>query len=141
MIGQKNVTTNRLWLRDDFSDALDRLDEQCKFSAFVKSTPNGSAIEQYLKTELPVREQTKPHEPEFRFFYDAASQKADYLAVWAGVEKYPTVISHTVENVTPDEAKTIDQLTASASRCSRAQFGWAVAELEIARQSRVDSPE
>ena len=25
MIGHKNVTTNRLWLRDDLDDALDRL--------------------------------------------------------------------------------------------------------------------
>lgn len=141
MIGRKNVTTNRLWLRDDFSDALDRLDEQRKFSDFVESTPNGSAIEQYLKIERTVRKQTGRLEPEFCFFYDAASQKADYLAVWAGLEKYPTVIRHTVENVTPDEARTIDQLTATASRCSRAQFGWAVAELEIERQSRVDSVE
>jgi len=141
MIGQKNVTTNRLWLRDDFSDALDRLDEQRKFSAFVESTPNGSAIEQYLKVVRTARKQTECHEPEFCFFYDAASQKADYLAVWAGIEKYPTVIRHTVENVSPDEAKTIDELTTSASRCSRAQFGWAVAELEIERRSRVDLPE
>jgi hypothetical protein len=139
MIGQKNVTTNRLWLRDDLNDALDRLDEQCKFSDFVASTPNGSAIAQYLKRERTDRKETKRHEPEFSFFYDAASQKADYLAVWAGLEKYPTVIRHTVENVTPDEAKTIDQLTASTSRCSRAQFGWAIAELEIERQSRVES--
>ena len=51
------------------------------------------------------------------------------------MEKYPTVIRHTVENVTPDEAKTIDALTASTSRCSPAQFGWAVAELEIARHA------
>jgi hypothetical protein len=131
MIGHKNVTTNRLWLRDDLDDALDRLDEQRKLMEFFDSTPNGSAIEQYLKGDRSP----KHHEPDYGFFYDHATQKADYLAVWAGMEKYPTVIRHTVENVTPDEAKKIDQLTASTSRCSPAQFGWAVAELEIARQA------
>jgi hypothetical protein len=131
MIGHKNVTTNRLWLRDDLDDALDRLDEQRKLMEFFDSTPNGSAIEQYLKGDRSP----KHHEPDYGFFYDPATQKADYLAVWAGMEKYPTVIRHTVENVTPDEAKKIDQLTASASRCSPAQFGWAVAELEIARHA------
>jgi hypothetical protein len=40
--------------------------------------------------------------------------------------------------VTPDEAKTIDQLTASTSRCSPAQFGWAVAEMEIARAASAE---
>ena len=131
MIGLKNVTTNRLWLRDDLDDALDRLDEQRKLMEFFDSTPNGSAIEQYLKGDRSP----KHHEPDYGFFYDPATQKADYLAVWAGMEMYPTVIRHTVENVTPDEAKKIDQLTASVSRCSPAQFGWAVAELEIARQA------
>ena len=131
MIGLKNVTTNRLWLRDDLNDALDRLDEQRKLMEFFDSTPNGSAIEQYLKGDRSP----KHHEPDYGFFYDPATQKADYLAVWAGMEKYPTVIRHTVENLTPDEAKKIDQLTASTSRCSPAQFGWAVAELEIARQA------
>jgi hypothetical protein len=131
MIGHKNVKTNRLWLRDDLHDALDRLDEQRKLTEFFDSTPNGSAIEQYLKGGRSP----KQHEPDYGFFYDHATQKADYLAVWAGTEKYPTVIRHTVENVTPDEAKTIDELTASTSRCSPAQFGWAVAELEIARHT------
>jgi len=135
MIGHKNVTTNRLWLRDDFDDALDKLDEQCKLSAFFESTPNGSAIERYLRGEARREKKRADHEPDYGFFYDPASQKADYLAVWAGIEKYPTVIRHTVENVTPDEAKTIDQMTACTSRCSPAQFGWAVAELEISRQS------
>jgi hypothetical protein len=133
MIGHKNVTTNRLWLRDDLDDALDKLDEQLKLSEFFESTPNGSAIERYLKGDRS--QVTKRHEPDYGFFYDPATQKADYLAVWAGIEKYPTVIRHTVDNVTPDEAKKIDQLTASTSRCSPAQFGWAVAELEIARQA------
>ena len=131
MIGLKNVTTNRLWLRDDLDDALDRLDEQRKLMEFFDSTPNGSAIEQYLKGDRSP----KHHEPDYGFFYDPATQKADYLAVWAGTEKYPTVIRHTVENLTPDEAKKIDQRTASTSRCSPAQFGWAVAALEIARQA------
>jgi hypothetical protein len=131
MIGHKNVTTNRLWLRDDLDDALDRLDEKRKLTEFFDSTPNGSAIEQYLKGDRSP----KRHEPDYGFFYDHATRKADYLAVWAGTEKYPTVIRHTVENVTPDEAKTIDELTASTSRCSPAQFGWAVAELEIARHA------
>jgi hypothetical protein len=57
------------------------------------------------------------------------------------MEKYPTVIRHTVENVTPDEAKTIDARTASNLRWSPAQFGWAVAELEIERQSKLDTAE
>ena len=139
MIGHKNVTTNRLWLRDDIDDALDRLDEQCKLSAFFESTPNGSAIEQYLKSDRAAREEERAHEPDYRFFYDHASQKADYLAVWAGIEKYPTVIRHTVNNVTPDEAKTIDALTTCTSRCSPAQFNWAVAELEIQSQLKFDS--
>jgi hypothetical protein len=130
MIGHRNVKTDRLWLRDDLDDALDRLDEKRKLTEFFDSTPNGSAIEQYLKGDRAPK-----HEPDYGFFYDHATQKADYLAVWAGTEKYPTVIRHTVENVTPDEAKTIDELTASASRCSPAQFGWAVAELEIARHA------
>ena len=131
MIGHRNVKTNRLSLRDDLSDALDRLDEKRKLTEFFDSTPNGSAIEQYLKGD---RGSTR-HEPDYGFFYDHATQKADYLAIWAGLEKYPTVIRHTVENVTPDEAKTIDERTASVSRCSPAQFGWAVAELEIARHA------
>ena len=135
MITQKNVTTDRVWLRDEFDDALDRFDEQQRLSAFLESTPNGSAIGQYLKHERDGRSTSNGHGPEYRFFYDASSQKADYLAVWAGIEKYPTVIRHTVANVTPDEAKTIDELTASASRCSPAQFGWAVAEMEIARHA------
>jgi len=130
MIGHKNVKTNRLWLRDDLDDALDRLDEKRKLTEFFGSTPNGSAIEEYLKGDRSHKD-----EPDYGFFYDHATQKADYLAVWAGMEKYPTVIRHTVENVTPDEAKTIDALTASTSRCSPAQFGWAVAELEIARHA------
>ena len=133
MIGHKNVTTNRLWLRDDLDDALDKLDEQLKLVEFFESTPNGSAIERYLKGDRS--QVTKRHEPDYGFFYDPATQKADYLAVWAGIEKYPTVIRHTVNNLTPDEAKKIDQLTASTSRCSPAQFGWAVAELEISRQA------
>src|ERR1700722_12091717 len=117
MIGHKNVKTNRLWLRDDLDDALDRLDEQRKLMEFFESTPNGSAIEQYPKGD---RRPTN-HGPDYGCFYDPATQKADYLAVWAGMEKYPTVIRHTVENVTPDEAEKIDQLTASASRCRLAQ--------------------
>jgi hypothetical protein len=141
MIGHKNVTTNRLWLRDDIDDALDRLDEQRKRSDFFQSTPNGSAIEQFLKGDRATHREAQAHEPEYHFFYDAASQKADYLAVWSGIEKYPTVIRHTVENVTPDEAKTIDQLTSSTSRCSPAQFNWAVAELEIQSQLKFNSAE
>jgi hypothetical protein len=141
MIGPMSVTTHRVWLRDDFQDALDKFDEQQKLSDFLNSTPNGSAIERYLRQERKECTESKNHEPEFRFFYDASSQKADYLAVWAGIEKYPTVIRHTVEKVTPDVAKTIDALTASASRCSRAQFGWAVAELDIQRRSNLDSAE
>src|SRR5580704_6747024 len=141
MITQKNVTTDRVWLRDDFDDALDRFDEQQRLSAFLESTPNGSAIGQYLKHERNGHSTGNGHAPEYRFFYDARSQKADYVAVWARMEKYPTVIRHTVENVTPDEAKTIDARTASALRWSPAQFGWAVAELEIERQSRLDSAE
>jgi hypothetical protein len=131
MITQKNVTTDRVWLRDDFDDALDRFDEQQRLSAFLEATPNGSAIGQYLKHERNGG--SASNGPEYRFFYDAGSQKADYLAVWAGIEKYPTVIRHTVDKVTPDEAKRIDQATTSVSRCSPAQFGWAVAELEIER--------
>jgi hypothetical protein len=141
MMGPKSVTTDRVWLRDDLHDALDKIDEELKLSAFLESTPNGSAIAQYLRHERKDPKETPRHEPEYRFFYDAGTQKADYLAVWAGMEKYPTVIRHTVEKVTPDEAKTIDALTTSVSRCSRAQFGWAVAELEIERQSQADSAE
>jgi hypothetical protein len=57
------------------------------------------------------------------------------------MEKYPTVIRHTVENVTPDEAKTIDARTACTLRWSPAQFEWTVAELEIERQSKLDPAE
>ena len=135
----KSVRTDRVWLRDDFDDALDKLDEEQKLGAFLHSTPNGSAIGQYLRHER--KELRETCEPEYRFFYDASSQKADYVAVWLRMEKYPTVIRHTVENVTPDEAKTIDARTASALRWSPAQFGWAVAELEIERQSKLDSAE
>src|SRR5579862_620190 len=137
MIEQKKVTTDRVWLRDDFSDPLDRFDEESRLRAFLDSTPNGSAIGRYLKHERNGHspKNGNGHGPEYRFFYDANSQKADYLAVWAGIEKYPTVIRHTVEKVTPDEAKRIDVATTSASRCSPAQFGWAVAELEIERRS------
>ena len=60
MIGHKNVTTNRLWLRDDLDDALDRLDETLKLTEFFDSTPNGSAIEQYLKGDRS----SKRHEPD-----------------------------------------------------------------------------
>jgi hypothetical protein len=135
MMEAKKVKTNRVWLRDDIDDRLDRFEEELKLSAFLNATPNGSAIEEYLK------QGRKSYEPQYRFFYDASSQKADYLAVWAGTEKYPTVIRHTVENVTPDEAKTIDAHTASTLRWSPAQFGWAVAELEIERRSQLDSAE
>jgi len=132
----KNVTTARVWLRDDFSDKLDRLDEQRKLSAFLASTPNGSAIGRYLQVDrLQSPPATAGREPECRFFYDASSRKADYVALWAGLEKYPTVIRHTVENVTHDEAKAIDALTTSALRCSPAQFGWAVAEHEICQSA------
>ncbi len=131
----KNVTTNRVSLRDDFADKLEKLDEEQKLTAFFHSTPNGSAIERYLRHERKAAEEAKGHEPEYRFFYDAASRKADYLAVWTGIQKYPTAIRHTVENVTPDEAKTIDAMTTSALRTSPAQFGWAVAELQIQRQA------
>ena len=135
----KSVRTDRVWLRDDFNDKLDKFDEELKLGAFLHSTPNGSAIGQYLKHERKDRREA--HEPEYRFFYDASSQKADYLAVWLRMEKYPTVIRHTVENVTPDEAQTIDARTASTLRWSPAQFGWAVAELEIERQSKLDTAE
>ena len=141
MARPKSVRTDRVWLRDDFNDELDKFDEELKLGAFLHSTPNGSAIGQYLRHERKDRTKTDGHEPEYRFFYDAGSQKADYVAVWVRMEKYPTVIRHTVENVTPDEAKTIDARTASTLRWSPAQFGWAVAELEIERQSKLDSPE
>jgi hypothetical protein len=138
MITQKNVTTDRVWLRDDFDDALDRFDEERRLRAFLDSTPNGSAIGKYLKHERNGHVTPNGHGPEYRFFYDAGSQKADYLAVWAGIEKYPTVIRHTVDQVTPDEAKRIDQATTSTSRCSPAQFGWLVAELEIERHAAAE---
>jgi hypothetical protein len=141
MARPKSVRTDRVWLRDDFNDELDKFDEELKLGAFLHSTPNGSAIGQYLRNERKDRTETDGHEPEYRFFYDAGSQKADYVAVWVRMEKYPTVIRHTVENVTPDEAKTIDARTASTLRWSPAQFGWAVAELEIERQSKLDSAE
>jgi hypothetical protein len=138
MARRKSVRTDRVWLRDDFNDRLDQLDQEQKLGAFLHSTPNGSAIEEYLRQERSDRES---YEPEYRFFYDADSQKADYVAVWVQREKYPTVIRHTVENVTSDEAKTIDARTASTLRWSPAQFGWAVAELEIERQSSLDTAE
>ena len=141
MTRPKSVRTDRVWLRDDFNDELDKFDDQLKLGEFLHSTPNGSAIGQYLRHERKDRIESKSHEPEYRFFYDASSQKADYLAVWVRMEKYPTVIRHTVENVTPDEAKTIDARTASALRWSPAQFGWAVAEFEIERQSKFDPGE
>ncbi len=137
MTRSKSVRTDRVWLRDDFNDKLDKFDEEAKLGAFLLSTPNGSAIGHYLKNERKDRKE----EPEYRFFYDASSMKADYLAVWVRMEKYPTVIRHTVENVSPDEAKTIDARTASNLRWSPAQFGWAVAELEIERQSKLDTAE
>ena len=140
MARPKSVRTDRVWLRDDFSDALDEFDEKQRLGAFLHSTPNGSAIGQYLRDERKERN-GKSHEPEYRFFYDASSQKADYLAVWVRMEKYPTVIRHTVENVTPDEAKTIDARTACTLRWSPAQFEWTVAELEIERQSKLDPAE
>jgi hypothetical protein len=141
MTRRKSVRTDRVWLRDDFNDKLDKLDEEQKLGAFLHATPNGSAIGQYLRHERKDGTAGNGHEPEYRFFYDASSQKADYLAVWVRTEKYPTVIRHTVENVTPDEAKTIDARTACTLRWSPAQFGWAVAELEIERQSKLDTAE
>jgi hypothetical protein len=139
MARPKSVRTDRVWLRDDCNDELDKFDEEQKLGAFLHSTPNGSAIGQYLKHQRKDRAQSKSYEPEYRFFYDANSQKADYVAVWVRMEKYPTVIRHTVENVTPDEARTIDARTACTLRWSPAQFGWAVAELEIERQSKLDT--
>jgi hypothetical protein len=139
MARRRSVSTDQVWLRDDFNDKLDRLDQEQKIGAFLHSTPNGSAIGEYLRHERQDRRES--YDPEYRFFYDAGSQKADYLAVWVGTEKYPTVIRHTVENVTPDEAKTIDARTACTLRWSPAQFGWAVAELEIERQSKLDTAE
>ena len=141
MARPKSVRTDRVWLRDDFSDELDEFDEKQRLGAFLHSTPNGSAIGQYLNHERKDRSESKSHEPEYRFFYDASSQKADYVAVWVRMEKYPTVIRHTVENVTPDEAKTIDARTACTLRWSPAQFEWTVAELEIERQSKLDTAE
>jgi hypothetical protein len=141
MARPKSVRTDRVWLRDDFSDELDAFDEEQRLGAFLHSTPNGSAIGQYLMHERKDRTESKSHEPEYRFFYDASSQKADYVAVWVRMEKYPTVIRHTVENVTPDEAKTIDARTACTLRWSPAQFEWTVAELEIERQSKLDTAE
>jgi hypothetical protein len=135
MAQPKSVRTDRVWLRDDFNDELDEFDEELKLGAFLHATPNGSAIGQYLRHERKDRRESKSCEPEYRFFYDASSQKADYVAVWVRMEKYPTVIRHTVENVTPDEAKTIDARTACTLRWSPAQFEWTVAELEIERQS------
>jgi hypothetical protein len=139
MTRPKSVRTDRVCIRDDFNDELDKFDEEQKLGAFLHSTPNGSAIARYLRHER--KDGRESHEPEYRFFYDAGSQKADYVAVWVRMEKYPTVIRHTVENVTPDEAKTIDARTASTLRWSPAQFGWAVAELEIERQSKLDTAE
>jgi hypothetical protein len=139
MVRSKSVRTDRVWLRDDFSDKLDRWDEEHKLGMFLHSTPNGSAIGEYLKNERSDRADIA--EPEYRFFYDANSKKADYLAVGRRTEKYPTVIRHTVENVTPDEARTIDARTACTLRWSPAQFGWAVAELEIEGQSKLDTGE
>jgi hypothetical protein len=141
MARPKSVRTDRVWLRDDFNDELDEFDEEQKLGAFLHSTPNGSAIGQYLRHERRDRRESKRHEPEYRFFYDASSQKADYVAVWVRMEKYPTVIRHTVENVTPDEAKTIDARTACTVRWSPAQFEWTVAEFEIERQSKLDTAE
>jgi len=130
----KSVRTDRVWLRDDFDDKLEKFDEELRLGAFLHSTPNGSAIGQYLRHERNDRRESESCEPEYRFFYDANSQKADYVAV-VRKDKYPTVIRHTVENVTPDEAKTIDARTACTLRWSPAQFGWAVAELEIERHT------
>jgi hypothetical protein len=141
MARPKSVRTDRVWLRDDFNDKLDEFDEEQKLGDFLHSTPNGSAIGQYLKHERKDRMESKSHEPEYRFFYDASSQKADYVAVWVRTEKYPTVIRHTVENVTPDEAKTIDARTACTVRWSPAQFEWTVAELEMERQAKLDTAE
>ncbi len=139
MTRPKSVSTDRMWLRDDFNDELDKFDEEQKLGAFLHSTPNGSAIGKYLRQGR--KDGREGDGPEYRFFYDAGSQKADYLAAWVPMERYPTVIRHTVENVTPDEAKTIDARTASALRWSPAQFGWAVAEFEIERQSKIDPAE
>jgi hypothetical protein len=139
MTRRKSVSTDRVWLRDNFNDKIDRFDDELRLGAFLHSTPNGSAIGEYLRQER--KDRSESCEPEYRFFYDAGSQKADYVAVWVRMEKYPTVIRHTVENVTPDEAKTIDARTASTLRWSPAQFGWAVAELEIERQSKLDTAE
>jgi len=136
MTRSKSVRTDRVWLRDDFDDKLEKFEEEQKFGDFLHSTPNGSAIGEYLR-----HGRVGSREPEYRFFYDANSQKADYLAVSDRMEKYPTVIRHTVENVTSDEAKTIDARTACSWRWSPAQFGWAVAELEIERQSQLDKAE
>jgi len=141
MAQPKSVRTDRVWLRDDFDDELDKLEEEQKLGAFLHSTPNGSAIGQYLRHERKDRSENKSYAPEYRFFYDASSQKADFVAVWVRMEKYPTVIRHTVENVTPDEAKTIDARTACTLRWSPAQFEWTVAELEIERQSKLDMAE
>jgi hypothetical protein len=139
MARRKSVRTDRVWLRNDLNDRLDQFDHEQKLGAFLHSTPNGSAIAEYLRQEHTDRRES--YEPEYRFFYDEGSQKADYVAVWLQKEKYPTVIRHTVENVTPDEAKTIDARTASTLRWSPAQFGWAVAEVEIERQSSPDTAE
>jgi hypothetical protein len=139
MTRSKSVRTDRVWLRDDFADKLEKFEEEQKFGDFLHSTPNGSAIGQYLRHERKVRGESI--EAEYRFFYDANSQKADYLAVLDRMDKYPTVIRHTVENVTPDEAKTIDDRTACTLRWSPAQFGWAVAEVEIERQAQLDTAE
>src|ERR1700730_2730091 len=103
MTQPKSVRTDRVWLRDDFDDALDKLDEEQKLGAFLHSTPNGSAIGQYLRHER--KELRETCEPEYRFFYDASSQKADYVAVWLRMEKYPTGISPTMRI----EARTEDQ--------------------------------
>ncbi len=140
MARTKNVRTDRVRLRDDLTDELDKFDEELRLGAFLHSTPNGPAIGQYLRGERNALAEGKISGPDYRFFYDAGSQKADYLAV-VPMEKYPTVIRHTVENVTPDEARTIDARTACTLRWSPAQFGWAVAEMEIERQSKLDSAE
>ncbi len=140
MAWSKSVRTDQVRLREDLTDELDKFDEELRWGAFLHSTPNGPAIGQYLRRERNDLVESKRSEPEYRYFYDAGSQKADYLAV-IRMEKYPTVIRHTVENVTPDEAKSIDARTACTLRWSPAQFGWAVAELEIERQTKLDSAE
>ena len=65
MARRKSVRTDRVWLRDDFNDRLDQLDQEQKLGVFLHSTPNGSAIEEYLRQERSDREELRAGIPLF----------------------------------------------------------------------------